>query len=251
MAVKIAAPAPDKADYGIDAPVQQRRLILRGALLILLGAGLFVMNRTDAPGPGLSLLFVLGFAGLGFLAAAGVMYWSSRTGKLQLRDRILDAIPWRGDEKVLDVGCGLGLFLIGAAKRLKTGKATGIDLWRTEDLSGNSATNAMANAKAEGVASYVRVEEGDMRKLSYQPNSFDIVLSSLAIHNLKDADDRDKSVLEMLRVLRTGGHLAILDILHTNDYIKIVEANGAEIVQKSPLSFLWCLPTRWFIARKR
>jgi cyclopropane fatty-acyl-phospholipid synthase-like methyltransferase len=43
----------------------------------------------------------------------------------------------RGDETVLDVGYGRGLHLIGAAKRLTTGKAPGVDIWQAEDLSGN------------------------------------------------------------------------------------------------------------------
>ncbi len=57
------------------------------------------------------------------------MVWSSRVAKLKLRDRLLDSLALKGDEKILDVGCGRGLLLIGAAKRLKTGKATGIDVW--------------------------------------------------------------------------------------------------------------------------
>jgi arsenite methyltransferase len=252
MADKIAVPAPVKADYGIDAPRQLRRMIWRGTASILLGVGLYMMNRADAPNGGLALFSALFCVGLGFLGAAGVMYWSSRTGKIQVRDQILEALEWRGDEKVLDVGCGRGLFLIGAAKRLnKTGKATGIDLWDTDDLSGNSAAAAMANAKVEGVASAVRVEDGDMRRLPYQPGSYDVVLSSLAVHNLHESGDREKAVLEMLRVLKPGGHLAVLDIFHTGDYLQIAERNGAEIVKKSGLSFLWCLPTRWFIARKK
>jgi SAM-dependent methyltransferase len=249
-AAKPAVPA--QVDYGIDAPRELKRQLWRGILLILLGAGLYLMNRTDAPAGGLALLCALGCMGLGFLGAAAVMYQSSRVWKVQYRDRILDALPWRGDEKVLDAGCGRGLFLIGVAKRLtKAGKAVGVDLWSTDDLSGNSAEAAMGNAKAEGVADRVRIENGDMRRLSYQPGSFDAVLSSLAIHNLADTSEREKAVAEMLRVLKPGGHLAILDILHTGDYIRVAEQNGAEIVQKSGLSFLWCLPTRWFIARKR
>jgi arsenite methyltransferase len=252
MADKIAVPAPVTADYGIDAPRQLRRLIWRGTVSILVGVGLYIMNRADAPKGGLALMAALGCVGLGFLGAAAVMYWSSRTAKVQIRDQILDALPWRGDEKVLDVGCGRGLFLIGAAKRLnKTGKATGLDLWSTEDLSGNSAAAAMANAKVEGVASAVRVEDGDMRRLPYQPGSYDVVVSSLAVHNLPESGEREKALLEMLRVLKPGGHLAVLDILHTGEYIQIAERNGAEIVRKSGLTFLWCLPTRWFIARKQ
>ncbi|MBI2333885.1 MAG: hypothetical protein HYU84_17310, partial [Chloroflexi bacterium] len=36
----------------------------------------------------------------------------------QLRKEILDSIQWRGDENVLDIGCGSGLLLNGAAMRL-------------------------------------------------------------------------------------------------------------------------------------
>lgn len=244
--------AAARIDYGIDAPRQLRRLLWRGVLLIALGAGMYIMNRTDAPGGGLALLFALGLAGIGFLAGAGIMYQSSRVWKLRVRDEILDALPWRGDEKVLDAGCGRGLFLIGAAKCLtKAGKATGVDLWSGDDLSGNSADAAMANAKAEGVADRVRLENGDIRRLSYQPASFDTVVSSLAIHNLADGAEREKAVLELVRVLKPGGHLAIFDIFHTDEYIRLLEQNGAELVRKSGLSFLYCLPTRWFIARKR
>jgi cyclopropane fatty-acyl-phospholipid synthase-like methyltransferase len=46
-------------------------------------------------------------------------------------------VPWKGDEAVRDVGCGHGLMLVGAARRLTTGKATGIDIWQAEDLTGN------------------------------------------------------------------------------------------------------------------
>jgi len=38
---------------------------------------------------------------------------------------------------VLDVGCGRGLLLIGAARRLTTGKAVGVDIWQAEDRVGN------------------------------------------------------------------------------------------------------------------
>ena len=76
------------------------------------------------------------------------MIWSSKVAKPSLRDRLLDSLELKGDEKVLDVGCGRGLLLIGIAKRLKSGKATGIDVWSHEDLSGNSADATKANAKA-------------------------------------------------------------------------------------------------------
>jgi arsenite methyltransferase len=246
-----AAPAPTTADYGIDAPKRFRSMIWRGSTVFLLGFGFLIMNRGDAASGGVPLFIALTIIAIGFFAAAALMRWSSRVGKLRYRDEMLDAIPWRGDEKVLDVGCGSGLMLIGAAKRLKTGKATGLDPWVKEDLTGNTPENAMANARAEGVAERVRVENGDARRLPYSANLYDVVLSSAALHGLPESEDRDKAVLEMLRVTKSGGHLAILDILHTGDYMRVLSANGAEIVRKSGLSFLWCMPTRWFVARKK
>lgn len=52
------------------------------------------------------------------MALGLIMIWGSKVGKRLLRDKMIDSISWRGDEKVLDVGCGHGLMLIGAAKRL-------------------------------------------------------------------------------------------------------------------------------------
>jgi predicted RNA methylase len=55
--------------------------------------------------------------GWGFgLGALLLLLWSSLFGKFRARDALLNAVPWRGDEQVLDVGCGHGLMLIGAAK---------------------------------------------------------------------------------------------------------------------------------------
>lgn len=252
MAAKAASPAlPATADYGLDAPREFRRMLWRGGTLIVLGAGFYVMNRTDAPRGGANMLVALGIMGIGFLIGGYMMYRGSRFAKVQLRDAMLDGIPWRGDEKVLDVGCGRGLMAIGAARRLKTGKVTGIDPWIKEDLSGNSAESAMLNAKVEGVADRVRVENGDARRLPYQNNSYDVVLSSLALHNIREDDERDKAVVEMLRVTKPGGHIAILDVHHAGDYMRLLEKNGAEILTRSGLLFHWVAPARWFVARKK
>ena len=83
---------------------------------------LYFMNRSEYPGPAARMCGVLALIGLVFLAVGAVMVWSSRVAKLRLRDQLLDSLTLRGDEKVLDVGCGRGLLAIGAAKRLKTGK---------------------------------------------------------------------------------------------------------------------------------
>ena len=66
-----------------------------------------------------------------------LMNWDSRITKITDREKIFDLVNWRGDEQGLDVGCGRGLMLIGAAKRLTSGKAASIDLWHERDQSSN------------------------------------------------------------------------------------------------------------------
>ena len=76
------------------------------------------------------------------------MYFGSKYGKIAEREKLLKYIAWTGRERVLDVGCGRGLILVGAAKHLTTGHAVGIDIWQAEDLSGNRAEVPLGNAAA-------------------------------------------------------------------------------------------------------
>jgi SAM-dependent methyltransferase len=237
-------------DYGLDAPKLVRRFAVRGGLLIAFAVVLYFANRNASPGTAQALASILASIGLGFLVTAAIMVWSSRVAKLKVRDRMLDGFSWRGDEMVLDVGCGRGLLLIGAAKRLKTGKATGADIWRSEDLSGNGPEAALRNAKAEGVADRVKIESADVRKLPFGASSFDVVISCMAIHNIPSSPERAKALREMVRVLRPGGHVAIFDAFHTSEYAKGLHQLGLSDIKLSSLSFLWGVPCRTVRARK-
>jgi len=141
--------------------------------------------------------------------------------------------------------------VIGAAKRLKAGKATGVDVWDATVLSGNSSDAAKANAKLEGVAERVRFETGDIRKLTYPEKSYDAAISAVAIHNFSDRNDRDKVVRELWRVLKPGGRVLILDIMHVGEYASVLREAGAEDVTVSSHGFLWCLPTKSVRAAKK
>jgi len=181
-------------DYGLDAPLLVKRMFSRGAWTLAIGVAVFLINKSDNPGPAGTLLGVFLAIGAIFLAVGGYMVWSSRTGKLALRETLIDSLDLKGEEKVLDAGCGRGLMVVAAAKRLKTGKATGVDSWDPSVLSGNSSDAAKANAKLEGVLDKVRFETADIRKLTYPEKSYDVAISALAIHNLGDSAGRGKAV---------------------------------------------------------
>lgn len=227
-----------------------KRFAVRGSLMVAFALVLHAANRNSSPGAATALTSILLSIGVTFMATSAVMIWSSRVGKIGLRDRLLDSFDWRGDESVLDVGCGRGLLLIGAAKRLKKGKAIGVDVWSAQDLSNNRADATIANAKAEGVADRVKVETADARQLPFGANSFDIVLSSLAIHNIPHSQERAKALREIARVLKPGGRVLIYDIFHTTEYAKILQELGLRDVKLSGYRFLWCVPSRSVTATK-
>ena len=214
-------------NYGLDAPLVVRNLLIVAALgIISLITRLFgVWSRQD-----LIALIARPLIGAGLSCGAmGLwMIYDSKIGKVREREYYLDRIVWRGDERVLDVGCGLGLFLIGAAKRLKTGRAVGIDLWQAEDLSGNTPAGTLNNAMIEGEAEKVEVHTGDARKLPFDDASFNVVLSSNALHNIYNAGERQTAVREIARVLKAGGRVLILDVRHTNQYAATLRDAGLD-----------------------
>ena len=242
--------AAAQVDYGLDAPGIVKDMFVRGGWFLAFGLALWFMNHAEYPGPALSLLSALGIVGLAFVAVGAVMVWSSRAAKLKLRDELLDAAELKGDEKILDAGCGHGLLLIGAAKRLKAGRAIGIDIWDPQDQANNSSETTRENAKLEGVADKVRVESGDIRKLSYPEANFDVVLSSLVVHNLSDSEDRAQAIRELYRVLKPGGRLAMYDILKTREYAKVLESCGAQNVTLGSMRWLWMVPG-WMLTAKK
>jgi SAM-dependent methyltransferase len=241
---------PRRPDYGIDAPTVLRNFALLGGGLILLGVILYFVLQSTQPGLAISLLNMGVWPGVTFLATAGVMVWGSKVGKFHERDRLLATIPWRGDERVLDVGCGHGLMLIGAAKRLTTGKAIGIDLWQKVDQAGNSPDATLSNIQLEGVADRAEIQTGDARQLPFPDASFDVVVSSWALHNIYTPAERQQAVREIARVLKPGGRVALLDIRHTTEYVEVLRTAGVTDVQRSGPRFLFAIPTHAVTGKK-
>src|SRR5262245_31194436 len=144
---------PGLPDYGLDAPNLVRLFLIGGFLLFGVGLALVLLSTDWLTAVG-SIAFTFGVI---FSIEGLLMVWSSRYGKLRAGDRLIDGLGLTGEEKLLDVGCGRGLLLVGAARRLPNGRAVGMDLWSQVDLSDNSASATLANATAEGVPERVEV----------------------------------------------------------------------------------------------
>jgi ubiquinone/menaquinone biosynthesis C-methylase UbiE len=99
---------------------------------------------------------------------------------------VLDQIAWRGDERVVDVGCGAGAY--SSAVRARTPHYIAGDL----SLGMLQATDAP-----------IRVNL-DAHRLPLADNSIDVLLAN---HMLYHVPDKDRALAEFARVLRPGGVL--------------------------------------------
>jgi arsenite methyltransferase len=239
-----------KADYGIDAPPVIRNLLLAGIASIIAGVVLrFIFVSTQSLIASILLIWGL-LAGASMVVTALLMIWSSKVGKLQLRERLIDSLALRGTETIIDVGCGRGLLLNAAARRLTTGKAIGIDLWQSSDQSGNNPEATLANARAEGVADFVEVKTGDMRELPFEDQTIDVVVSSLAIHNIPTKEARALAIHEIVRVLKPNGQVALLDFQCTDEYVQTLHELGWHKTKLSGLQFQMFPPVRVVTGKK-
>jgi arsenite methyltransferase len=243
MAGSSSSAAMTQPDYGLHSSLAIRHMFSRGGWTLAFALVIFFINRAEYPGPAAQLLVVLGLIALGFFAAGWLTMQAGKAGRFQMRDRILDALALKGEERVLDVGCGAGLMSIGLAKRLKSGRVTGLD--QSDD-----AGTAKENAKLEGVAEKIRIDTGVSAKLVYPDNHYDAVVSFLALHNWSEADVREQMLLEMFRVLKPGGRLVIFDTSSVSDYAGILRSAGAQNVELSPLICYGIQPARTLTARK-
>ena len=224
--------ANHKINYGLDAPVICYGMFGIGSIGIIIAilAAIFLSNY------GLLGSEIIAVAAISYGFGMGsYMIWSSRIGKLRTRDTLMNQIDkirkWKGDETVLDVGCGRGLLLIGAAKRLISGKAFGIDIWKNEDQSNNSPDALIENAKLVGVADRVEIRTGDARQIPFSDQIFDVVVSHWVLHNIDEQHDRHIALREIWRVLKSDGVLAIADIAFVSDYVKEIEGWNPKSIQ--------------------
>jgi SAM-dependent methyltransferase len=123
---------------------------------------------------------------------------------------LLDHLEWDGRGRALDVGCGSGALSIRLAIRYPAAVVTGIDHWGKQWE--YSKALCERNAVIESVGERLTFRQASASSLPFPDESFDVVVSNLTFHEVKDTPDKRLLVKEALRVLRTGGIFAFQDL---------------------------------------
>jgi arsenite methyltransferase len=240
-----------KPDYGIDAPNVLRNFFLIGtACLIaayLLPRAVHIRwgNIVFLPRP---MFYWTGT----FLLIEGFLFLLYvKVGKFFHRDLILSLHPWRGDEAVLDVGCGRGLLLAGAAKHLNQGgSATGIDIWSNVDMGRNSEEATLRNLELEGMTERCKLVSSPAQEMPFPDSTFDVIVSNLCLHNIYDRPTRDRALQQIARVLKPGGVALLSDYKHTGQYAEQLRKAGLSVERRWGNPLYTFPPLRIVVARK-
>ena len=263
-----------KPDYRNWVPVSLLRNFIGGTIITFI---LFIIFAgTDLVFSGTHRIIcgiILGIGVLILLFSSIMLYVMYRTfdyrGKRKLAKTIIEGvaqyveIPDGGVG--LDVGCGSGALTIACAKRNPKATMVGCDIWSGSYKVEFSKKICEDNAKAEGVSN-VRFEEGNAVKLPFEDESFDVVTSNYVYHNIM-GHNKQKLLLETLRVLKKGGVFAIHDLIKKSNYgdiekfieelkkegykdIKLIDTTRGIFIDPKEAKLLGLSGSKIFIGRK-
>lgn len=194
---------------------------------------------------------------IGLYIGAAYIFLYEKAFKAKVRgdnwSKIADFSELKGDEKVLDVGCGTGRVSISLAKKLPRGKVVGIDIF--EGVSGKSPETPTRNALVEGVADRVDFKYGNALKIPFEDETFDIVTMGSVLHELHSERDKEKALQEITRVLKPKGKFVTVEILRNKKlalsvllfalvwkpkeyWLKLLEKSGFRNVTMKPVRSL-------------
>jgi len=244
-----------RGDYGFDGDFRLIPAAGQAAIAGTIVAALVALTALEIAAGRTVAAAVTGLIAVGLSLSTASYVFTTRVGKFKVWARILADLGLRGDEDLLDLGCGRGAVLLAAAKLLPAGRTVGIDLWRA-DQTGNAPEATLRNAETEGVAARVTLRSGDMTSLPFEDHSFDVIVSSLAIHNIPNAAGRQAAIDEAVRVLRPGGRILIADLAFTRTYVARLRSQGLTETTRRNLGWrVWWgapwFPTRLVTARSK
>ncbi len=124
------------------------------------------------------------------------------------RKILVDWLNIKAGDKMLDVCTGTGDVALECARRNYTDKICGID------LSDEMLRIAMYKANKLHLRKIIRLQQGDCMSLPFKNNTFNIVTIGFGVRNLIDYA---KGISEMVRVLKKGGKLFVLEFSYPNN----------------------------------
>ncbi|KAK4746379.1 hypothetical protein SAY87_012691 [Trapa incisa] len=159
--------------------------------------------------------------------AAGNFFYSAVPLHHEMAHRMVSAVgDWSTVRSALDLGCGRGILLNTVATQLKKTGSSGRVVGLAQGKS--TALSTLRTAKMEGVQEYVTCREGDVRRLPFPDNYFDVVTSAMFVHTVgrehgartvEAGAERMRVVGELVRVLRPGGVGVVWDLIHVPEYV--------------------------------
>ena len=105
-------------------------------------------------------------------------------------------------ERILDVATGTGDMAVIASEILRPKKIIGID------ISAQMLELGIKKVEQEGLTSVIQLQMGDSETINFTDNSFDAVMVAFGVRNFENLE---KGLKEMLRVLKPGGKLVVLE----------------------------------------
>jgi SAM-dependent methyltransferase len=228
-----------QADYGQDMPGIIIVSTILALFLLAIAGWQFYKYAGSQSNHNLIIAIALSSFGILLIILAITGIWSSRFGKLKLRDKVLEKLNFNGSESILDLGCGRGLLLVEAAKRIPKGKAIGADIWDQNLEYKNYPQMVLDNAEIEGVSNRIEVVTADAQSLPFSDSSFDIVMTSLMMHHVQDIN---KALQEMARVVKPGGTIVIADV-NSKRFIPIFKKMGLLDIESHYATRLFLVPT--------
>ncbi|HDR7533203.1 TPA: class I SAM-dependent methyltransferase [Bacillus cereus] len=153
--------------------------------------------------PFIYITFILSYSTYQF-AAFGGDYQS------RIHDLMVKKVNWNGKGKILDIGTGSGSLIIKLAIAFPESILTGIDYWG-ENWE-YSQGQCQQNAEIEGVSDRIDFRKASAAELPLQDDEFDIVVSCLTFHEVRDTRSKTEVIKEALRVLKPGGEFIFLDL---------------------------------------
>lgn len=136
-------------------------------------------------------------------------------------------------ERILDVATGTADVAIMASRLLNPKSVTGID------ISEGMLEIGRQKVEKEGLQNTIELLKGDSETISFNDNSFDAVTVAFGVRNFQHLE---KGLSEILRVLKPGGRLVILEFSQPkwlfaksfyNLYMKIVAPNMGKLFSKN------------------